>query len=167
MSRFGGQCLWLHYRQFFMAETLMSAFKGEITRLARKVVKSEVASLQSASTSHRRQIAALKRQVAELEKQVRQLGKGVARVAAAASTDSESEGTTIRFQARGLKTLRAKLGLSAEDLGRLAGVTGQSIYNWEAGKAKPRPAQATALARLRGIGKKEAKARLEALSQKG
>lgn len=150
-----------------MAESLMGVFKGEITRLARKVVKSEVASLQAASASHRRQIAALKRELAALEKQVRQLGKGVARVAPPAPSQSEAEGTPIRFQARGLKTLRAKLGLSAEDFGGLAGVTGQSIYNWEAGKTKPRPAQVAALAPLRGIGKKEAQARLEALSQKG
>lgn len=150
-----------------MAETLMGVIKSEITRLARKVVKSQVSPIQSASASHRRQIAALKRQVAALEKQVRQLSKGVGRMASAAAPESGEEGTATRFQARGLKTLRARLGLGAEDFGRLAGVTGQSIYNWEAGKTKPRQAQIAALAPLRGIGKREAASRLEALSQKG
>jgi hypothetical protein len=55
--------------------------------------------------------------------------------------------------------------LSAADLGRLAGATGQSIYDWERGKT-PRPKQIEKLTALRGLGKREAKARLEAMVEK-
>lgn len=150
-----------------MAESLMGAIKSEITRLARKVVKTQITSLQSSSASHRKQIAAMKRQLAGLEKEVRQLRKGSGRAAAVPDSASADGESNARFQARGLKTLRARLALSAEEFGRLAGVSGQSVYNWEAGKAKPRAAQIAVIAHLRGIGKKEAAARLETLSQKG
>ncbi len=70
----------------------------------------------------------------------------------------------MRFVSKGLKTLRARLGLSAADFGRLVGASGQSIYNWEAGKAVPRASQQTALAAIRGLGKREAAKRLDALT---
>ena len=60
---------------------------------------------------------------------------------------------------------RKQLGLSAADLGLLVGTTGQSIYAWEAGKAKPRPQNLTAIAALRGVGMTEVAAKLEALKQ--
>jgi transcriptional regulator with XRE-family HTH domain len=41
------------------------------------------------------------------------------------------------------------------------GVSAQSIYNWETGKAVPRRQQLEAIAALRGIGKREALSRLE------
>ena len=60
----------------------------------------------------------------------------------------------------GLKTHRAKLGLSAKDYGTLVGVSGLTVYHWEAGKSKPRKKQLAALAAVRGMGKREALARL-------
>lgn len=56
--------------------------------------------------------------------------------------------------------MRKKLGLSAADFGKLAGASAQSIYSWEAGKTVPRKSQQATIAGLRGMGKKEAKARL-------
>lgn len=150
-----------------MAASLMGVLKDEITRLARKVVKSQITPVQSASATHRRDIAALKRQVASLEKNVRQLMKNAARAERTAPVQAPVSNSSSRFQARGLKSLRAKLGLSREQFARLAGVSHQSIYNWETETAKPRPAQAAAIAQLRGLGKREAQARLDALSNKG
>lgn len=56
--------------------------------------------------------------------------------------------------------MRARLDLSAEDFGRLVGVSSQSVYNWEQEKSRPRPAQVAAIAAVRTIGKREALARL-------
>ena len=56
---------------------------------------------------------------------------------------------------------RERLGLSAEDFGKLLGVSAQSIYNWEHEKARPRAEQLGKVATLRGIGKREAKVRLD------
>ena len=58
------------------------------------------------------------------------------------------------------RTQRRRLGLSAEDYGKLVGVSGLTIYNWEHGKTRPRPAQFAAFAALRNIGKREAQKRL-------
>jgi len=56
--------------------------------------------------------------------------------------------------------MRSRLDLSAADFGRLLNVGAQTIYNWETEKTKPRPAQLPAIAALRKIGKREARARL-------
>jgi predicted transcriptional regulator len=69
----------------------------------------------------------------------------------------------IRFRADGLKSHRARLGLSAADYGRLVGASGLSVYHWESGKARPRKEQVAKLASVRGIGKREAVRRLELL----
>jgi DNA-binding XRE family transcriptional regulator len=54
--------------------------------------------------------------------------------------------------------------LSASDFGKLLRVSAQSIYNWEAEKARPRPEQIVKLAALRGLGKREVATRLEKLA---
>ena len=58
---------------------------------------------------------------------------------------------------------RERLGLSAENFGKLLGVSAQSIYNWEHEKARPRAEQVLKVAALRGIAKREAEARLDHL----
>jgi len=69
----------------------------------------------------------------------------------------------LRFAAKGLRTQRARLGLSAADFGKLIGVSAQSIYNWESEKARPRAGQITRVAQLRMMGKREARAELNRL----
>jgi transcriptional regulator with XRE-family HTH domain len=49
------------------------------------------------------------------------------------------------------------------DYARLVGVSPLTIYNWENGKSRPRKVQLAALVALRGIGKREAQAKLELL----
>jgi DNA-binding transcriptional regulator YiaG len=145
---------------------IASVLKSEISRLARKEVRAETDSLKEASARYRSDIAALRKQIKALETQVRQLsrsgGKAAGRAAAAAPQDDEP-GERLRFSAKGLASRRRKLGLSAEAFGALVGVTGQSIYKWETGKATPRAAQLRAIAAVRSLGKREASARLTAL----
>jgi DNA-binding transcriptional regulator YiaG len=138
-----------------------TALKAEVVRLARREIRGQTLALQKASAAHRRQIAALRRQVVALERKAKTLVRNTARAVPAAAADAEESGGSVRFVAKGLKSLRARLGLSAGELGRLLGVSGQSVYNWENQKAVPRRAQVQALAQLRGLGKREARARLE------
>ena len=142
---------------------IASVFKDEIIRVARKEVRSEVASLKKAATAHRAEIAALKRRAHDLEKEVRVLVKALRK--AAPSPTSADEHRPIRFSAKGLASQRNRLALSAEDCGLLVGASGQSIYNWEAGKARPRPAHLAAIAGLKTLGKKAAAARLDVLRE--
>jgi len=133
--------------------------KSEITRLARREVKAQTQQVRKASSTYRRDIAALKRQVALLSRQVK-----AASVDRRSAPKKATEGTGTRFVAKGLKSLRARLGLSAESFAKLAGVSGQSVHNWESRKTTPGAAQRAVLASLRSLGKREAHARLERIA---
>lgn len=136
---------------------LGSVFKDEITRLARKEVRAQIEPLKKAAGIYRREIAELKRQVALLARQAKAAGK------ARAMPAEQPEPAATRFVAKGLRSLRARLGLSAAEFGKLAGASGQSVYNWESEKTVPRKSQLAVLAELRGLGKREAQARLAEL----
>ncbi|MCC8363612.1 helix-turn-helix domain-containing protein [Lysobacter sp. A6] len=136
---------------------IATLLKSEITRLARKEVKAQIEALRKSGASYRRDIAALKRQVTDIQRQLAVATRSSKRAAPSESTESAK----VRFSAKGLKSHRAKLGLSAGDYGRLAGVSGQSVYGWETGKTMPRASQVAALAALRGLGKREAMALLK------
>ena len=142
--------------------TLAVALKDEIRRLARKEIKAETGRTTRAVAQYRREIARLKRQMREQEKKLaflesqarKQLGKP------AAVSDQNGE---ARFSARSVKAQRRKTGLSAADYARLVGVSALTIYNWEHQKSRPRKEQLTSLVALRGIGKREAQAKLKLL----
>lgn len=141
-----------------------TVLKEEIARLSRKEVRSQFDPTKKATAQHRRDIALLKRQVAQLERHVKLLSRKTLNTAPSVSSDSPSK--RVRFVAKGLRTQRERLGLSAADYGRMVGVSAQSIYNWEQGHASPRPEQLTLIAGLRGIGKRDAQRRLEQLVAK-
>lgn len=91
------------------------------------------------------------------------LGKGAARPATTPASDHEAvAGTKRRFSATRLATHRAKLGLSAASYGQLVGVSGQTIYHWEQGKARPRATQLENLTEVRELGAREIAERLSA-----
>ena len=131
--------------------------KDEITRLSKKAVREQVGPMQASASAQRKQFAALKKQVQALQRELAQLRRTAGRAQPPAEpTDSKQH----RFSAKWLVTLRAKLDLSAEDFGLLAGVTGHTVYSWESGKSAPRATQVSAVAALRGIGRREAQRRL-------
>lgn len=137
---------------------IATLLKSEIARVARKELRAETDSLKKSSTHYRSDIAALKRRLAALEKQLRRLAKATPQVTRqpAAAPDAPR----LRFSPKALSTHRSKLQLSADSYGALCGVSGQSIYKWETGKARPRSAQLQALSGIRKLGKREAAARL-------
>jgi DNA-binding transcriptional regulator YiaG len=141
--------------------------KGEIARIARKEVRAETQEFRKASAQYRSHIAALRRRIDELERKLKQVGKSSGRAGPAAATgeSGDEEGTSLRFSATRLAAQRKKLGLSAADFATLLGVSGQSVYKWEHGEARPRARQLEAIAALRGIGKREAAARLAQAQQ--
>jgi DNA-binding transcriptional regulator YiaG len=145
----------------------MSSFadqlKSEIARIARKEVRSETRALKKANTQYRADIAALKRRLQALERVVARLAKGGDKVVRASAPDEEaSSASGLRFRVAGFANLRKKLGLSAAEMGQLIGVSSQSVYHWETGKARPRASQLAAIAAVRKLGKREVTARLAA-----
>ena len=140
---------------------IAALLKSEISRLSRREIRKEVQPLRKSAAAHRREIAALKRTIAALERRSRQISK---RATVAPGTPGAEEKST-RFVAKGLVSLRKRLGLTAAEFARLLGVSMQSVYNWEHKKATPRKEQVAAIATLRPLGKKDARQRLEALRQ--
>jgi DNA-binding transcriptional regulator YiaG len=138
-----------------------SVLKEEICRLAKKEVKAQVGVTKQAVVRHRGDIARLKRVLAQQEREIKRLQKQIQQQGQAPAKEEPSEKT--RFSARSVKAQRTRLGLSAANYGKLIGVSGLTVYQWEHGKTRPRRAQRVALAAVRGIGKREALARLTAL----
>ena len=79
------------------------------------------------------------------------------------SSSTESATRRPRFSPGWDKKHREKLGSSAADYGRLAGVSGLTIYNWEKGESSPREKQLLSWGEIRSLGKREAIKRLELL----
>lgn len=139
--------------------TFANQLKSEIARLAKKEVRAETQALKKASAAYRSEIAALKRRITELETQIKKLGKDASRAKASEAPEEEG-GTVLRFRVAGFAALRKKLGISAAEMGKLLGVSAQSVYHWETGKTKPRASQLTAISAIRKMGKREVAAKL-------
>lgn len=147
---------------------IASVLRVEIARLARKELRAECDALKKVVSNQRTELAGLKRRVQALEGLVKRLEKvqGPASALArreAATVAGEAEEVRFRFRADGMAANRKRLGLSAADFALLVGATGQSVYAWESGKAKPRGKSLAAIAALRGLGKREVAARLASL----
>jgi DNA-binding transcriptional regulator YiaG len=138
-----------------------SVLKEEISRIARKEIRRETATLKKASMAHRAEIATLKRRVFELERQLRQVGSKRAEPSAPAAANEDSISPGTRFSAKSMASQRRRLGLSAAECGLLIGASAQSIYNWEDGKARPRAQHLAAIVALRNLGRREANEILE------
>ncbi len=141
---------------------IAQVLKAEIERIAKKALRVETTSLKKASAACRSDVAALKRRAHELEHAIRVLSKRLQRAPKATPDESApNEKSKIRFSAKSLASQRRRLGLSAEDIGRLVGASGQSVYNWEAGKARPHDSYLTPIAALRTLGRKAAATHFE------
>jgi transcriptional regulator with XRE-family HTH domain len=129
----------------------------QIRRLARREIRKSTTTIKKATAHYRRDIALLKRQLAALLREIAGLKKLVPNQPQIPPDEVIQK---ARLRIDGLKTHRAKLGLSAKDYGKLIGVSGLTVYNWEGGKSKPRRSQLPRIIAIRGIGKREAWQRL-------
>lgn len=132
---------------------ITNVLREEITRISRREIKKQTAVLQRSSAQYRRDIAALKREVTRLERALKQQHH---ELRTPLPEVKDAEPNSMRFVAKGFRTLRYRLGLSASQMGKLLGVSEQSIYNWETKVATPRRVHLPAIAHLRGLGKRDA-----------
>ncbi|MEJ8837738.1 helix-turn-helix domain-containing protein [Ramlibacter sp. AN1133] len=140
---------------------IQSALKAEISRLARKEVRSEIDALKKSSAQQRSQIASMRKTLDAVLHALRRVQHGAAAPAAKPAADEAGDHPPRRWSAERFAKHRQRLQLSAADMGQLIGVSGQSIYKWEAGEARPRRAQLEAIAAVRGLGTREVQARLQ------
>src|SRR3954468_10290268 len=102
-----------------------------VRRLSRREIRAQTFKTKKATAHYRRDIAALKRTIKQLMSRVSYLERHSSKERPVAQAEAPSN---VRFRADGLRTLRSKLGISAKDFGKLVGVSGLTVYNWEAGK---------------------------------
>jgi DNA-binding transcriptional regulator YiaG len=152
-----------HENQENNMSNIAAVLKEEISRLARKEARRQTNALRRASVQYRKDIAEMKRRISELQRKLGPLEKQVSKNAP--SQAASIGGQHVRFTAKGLRSQRQRLGLSAEDYGKLIGVTDQTIYNWEHETARPRKQQLGLIASLRHIGRREAQTRLTQLAR--
>jgi DNA-binding transcriptional regulator YiaG len=140
---------------------ITTILRAEISRIARREIKSESDGLKKANARYRSDIAALKRQVATLEQQVRKLEKVSTKASSPSPKESPTQdGRATRFSASGLKKMRERLELSAPVLASILEVSSQSIYNWEQGVSRPNKELIGNIAILKKMGKREVQQRL-------
>jgi len=144
---------------------IATVLKEEILRLARKEIRNQTSILKKMSAQYRIDIAEMKRRMSDLQRKITPLQKQVLK--SVSSQPAEVDGEHVRFTAKGLRSQRKRLGLSAANYGKLIGVTGQTIYSWEQEMSRPRQAQVARIASLRHLGKREAQSRLEQLKGGG
>lgn len=124
--------------------------------LAETINKGAARATRKPITGLRRDVAMLKREVAELKRIVRDLGR---QTKPASNPEAEQpEAPNLRPTSKAVLKLRRKLGLSQAEFGKLAGVSTLTVYKWEkaGGRIRMRPAALAGLARVRGMGKREA-----------
>lgn len=123
-----------------------------ITKGAGRVTRKPIAAL-------RRNVSELKRQVAELRRLL-QAVHNQPRAATTAAPDADAvKPSRIRPTGPMVRKLRANLGLTQAEFAKLAGVSGLTVYKWEksAGRINPRGRALAGLAKVMGMGKREAK----------
>lgn len=149
--------------------TFAESLKKEIARVARKELRDEIGAVRKASLVQRSEIAALKKQVKDMQSQLNRLGKMRAEPAREAPRPASTAsvvaprgkpGRKVLFTAERLKTQRARLGLTQEQMARLLGVSSLSIWKWESGGAVPRASRVPKILQLLALGKREALARV-------
>ena len=133
--------------------TFASQFKSEIQRITKKELRIEIQAIKKTNAQQKSDIAALKRRISTVEATLKKFIKS------ASTPQKDVDAITpvaLRFRASGFAKLRKKFGFSAFEMGRLLGVSSQSVYHWESGKARPRANQLLSIANARKLSKKAA-----------
>jgi len=140
-------------------------FQEEVRRLVRKETREDLERLRREASESRRALNTLKRQVEGLERAHRQARGGEGPQAAAkeaARKEAAPAVARVRITAQTVRALRQKLRLTQAEFGRLLGVSGQSVYQWERqeGRLQLRRATQEAIIAAKGMGVREARTRL-------
>jgi DNA-binding transcriptional regulator YiaG len=137
--------------------------KAEIARISRRETKIATDPLRSAVTALKKSAADLKRRAAAIESDTRRL----VAFYTALQTERQAQAlqatdTKARITSKTVRALRSKLGLSQESFARLLGVSSQAVYIMEhkEGRLSLRSGTLANLLSVRGLGKREVRARL-------
>ena len=131
--------------------------KDEISRLARKEVRSACGPLQDQVRDLKKAVRDQRDTIIRLERQIGQLKAVAAKPSEKILEAPDVAAKQVRISASSIKKNRKRLKLSQGQLGQLLNVSTNTIVRWEAGKSKPRDTYRSGLAQLRTMGVREVK----------
>jgi len=145
---------------------IAKVLREEISRISRHEAKVAVTPVRKANAKVRPDVAYLKNRVTTLEKELKRLNIVVINLVSTQPAPAAAHvNDKVRILGRGVKSLRRKLGLTQEELGKLTGVSLGGVRAWERqqGMLKLKDASKAAILSIKGIGKAEARKRLDAM----
>jgi len=145
--------------------TLAQTIKNEIRRISRREIGLSLSNFRRDHIALKKRLAEQKSRISAIEKDNKELSKKLAAVdqGQRGKVGSEPHAEQVAIYARGIKSLRRRLGLSQVNLGRLVGMNGISIAHWEKKSGKitiRKPEVREMLMALKGMKKAEVAARL-------
>jgi len=145
---------------------IAQVLKAEISRISKHEAKLLSAPTRSTAIILKKNVADLKTRLTTLEKSNKELQKQVATLIANQPQPIEQPEVKGWITGKGVKTLRRKTGLTQKELAKLTGVSKGCVVQWEskAGMLKLRDATKKAIMAVRGIGKVEARKRLDEMA---
>ena len=142
--------------------------REEVQRLAKRQVKAGLTPLKRDNVRLKKHVAELRRELTALTGTSRELLAKVTAVVATKQAEVATErAATLRPTSKSLVRLRRRLDLTQVEFGRLLGVSGQAVLNWESkgSRVRMRSANLAALAGIQTMGKREARRRLKGMGQ--
>jgi len=146
--------------------TLAQTIKNEIKRISRREIGLALSKFRKDHIALKKRLAEQKGKLSAIEKENKELSKKLTgliqnrRVEAGSAPEAEQ----VAIYARGIKSLRSRLGLSQTSLAKLVGMNSISISHWEKKSGKitiRKPEVIKMLTELKGMKKREVAARLE------
>lgn len=133
------------------------AIRDEVARsVERKIRRSGLASEIGKLAGELRRVEKRLRAL-EAGRQTGRRAGGQAATPARKPRRSKTDGRTLRFTPNTLKRLRKKLSVTQEEMAKLLDVSHNAVWQWEAGRAKPRSKALEGMRKLRGVGKRRAR----------
>lgn len=155
---------------------LATSLKQEMSRIARKEMREEIAALRKTSATQKSQITALRKELAAIQPQLRALAKAIAKATPAVVKPMSADGIApatrakpgrkVEFSPQRLQEARKRFGFTQAQMASLLEVSNLTIYNWEGGHAAPRASRTASILETLALGKRAALARLKATSTK-
>jgi DNA-binding transcriptional regulator YiaG len=145
--------------------TLAQTIKEEIRRISRREIGLALSNFRRDHIALKKRLAEQKSRISAIEKDNKELSKKQAAFVQDQRVEagSELEAEHAAVYARGIKSLRRRLGLSQLDLATLVGMNRISISHWEKKSGKitiTKPEVRKMLTELKGMKKAEVAARL-------
>ena len=138
---------------------MMKELKSEMTRVARRVIRKELAAVQRSNAAHRSFIADLRRQILGLQKEIKDQSRSPS---ASQLPVAAGDAPAKRFwiTGKGIRALRKRFGMTQAEFAKLCAVSIPTVVIWESTKGKVpvrRRATAARLQQVRQLTKRTAR----------